>query len=589
MSDQATSNSKGKVELAKTAKAGEVKEEESKLKSESPQKGQGPAVAGVKRSLGAEAVNNQASKRVASASVTPVAGSNSAKPAVLQKKPAAASIEKSSIAPAANSVNKPKTVTKAPSTNFFSSLSTQKKPSTSTNVPASTKKPVTSSVSTEKKAASTPKPAFSFAATMASLNKPQEPEPSTIAEEVKLDETPEEKDKRLRKEERRKLRVSWKPDAALVSVRIFHHDPEEELGHDANMVRDVGDINSEGRMFKQHKDAMDLDEDEDEQPTEQAYGEWRAPSAVDFSGMPEDSRTNNFQRFGGAMAPVSPETTAMQQHEANTLVAHYFTSADIPDCPKEPSDPYTGVRAETNIGEPPGPHSVYTQRVGASTKPVVDVSAILQGLTPLLSQATSAPVQSSASTVAPPPQIPQTTDQFSALQSIFAQHSNQTQPPSQPQGTTIPAFQPPPQPSASNAQVSALLAAFQAQSQQQVLSPAPPMLFPPAAAPQPATSAPAIPDPNTLLAQLNPQLFSVLSQAQNQAQNQAQPQPTSQQSNSNATSLYEHPDRKRRREVDDHHDNKPRKGKSKYRTVPCAFYKEGKCKKGEDCTYLHEM
>jgi len=426
---------------------------------------------------------------------------------------------------------------------------------------------------------------------MASLSKPQEPEPSTITEEVKLDETPEEKDKRLRKEERRKLRVTWKPDAILVSIRTFHHDPDEELGHDANMVRDVGDINSEGRMFKQHKDAMDLDEDDDEQPTEQAYGEWRAPSAVDFSEMPEDSRTNNFLRFGGVMAPASPETITMQQHEANTLVAHYFTSADIPACPKEPTDPYTGVPAETKIGEPPGPHSVYTQRAGAPTKPVVDVSAILQGLTPLLSQATSAPVQSSASTVAPQPQVSQTTDQFSALQSIFAQHSNQTQPPSQLQGTATQTFQPPQQPSASNAQVSALLAAFQAQSQQQVLPPAPPMLFPPAAAPPPTTSAPAMPDPNALLAQLNPQLFSVLSQAQNQAQNQAQAQaqPTSQQSNSNPTSLYEHPDRKRRREGDDHHDNKPRKGKSKYRTVPCAFYKEGKCKKGEDCTYLHEM
>lgn len=43
---------------------------------------------------------------------------------------------------------------------------------------------------------------------------------------------------------------------------MFHHDPEEELGHDDNMIRDVADIKNEGRMMKLHKE-LEIDDDED--------------------------------------------------------------------------------------------------------------------------------------------------------------------------------------------------------------------------------------------------------------------------------------------------------------------------------------
>lgn len=586
--DQATFNSKSKIEQAKAAaKPGDAKTEDAKMKKDAPQRAAVPAVAGVKRSLGADAGNAHAAKRIASSSVTPPPGSNTAKPAaVLKKAPVA---EKASIVAAASNASIPKVVSKTPSANSLSSLSGQKKPPTISNGAASAKKPITVPVKVEKKAGPVSKPAFSFAEAMASLNKPPEPEPSAKQEEVsRPDETPEERAKRLRKEERRKLRVSWKPDAVLVSVRIFHHDPEEELGHDANSVLDVGDINSEGRMFKAHRDAMDIDEDDDEQPMEQDYREWKTPSVVDFSGMSEDSRTNNYKRFGGEKDPESLETAVMQQHETSTLMAHYLTNADIPPCPKEPSDPYAGVRIETKIGEAPGPNSIYTQRAAAPAKPAVDVSAILQGLTPFLNQTTSPPVQNSVPAVAPVPQMAPTNDQFSTLQNIFAQHATPMAAPPQPHMGAQP-FQPPPQPAAANPPMNALLAAFQAQSQPQAppqaAPTAPPMFFPPA----PAAGAPPVPDPNALLAQLamNPQLLSVFAQSQNQGQTAPQHQP--QPSPSNAGGHYEHPDRKRRREQDEHVDHKPRKGgKSKYRTVPCAFYKKGACKKGADCTYLHE-
>ncbi|KAI1370459.1 hypothetical protein F4677DRAFT_351426 [Hypoxylon crocopeplum] len=64
-------------------------------------------------------------------------------------------------------------------------------------------------------------------------------------------ETPEETARRLRKESRRHLRVSWKPNDELTSIRTFEHDTTEDEGRDDSMLRDARDNRSEGRMFKQ--------------------------------------------------------------------------------------------------------------------------------------------------------------------------------------------------------------------------------------------------------------------------------------------------------------------------------------------------
>lgn len=123
-----------------------------------------------------------------------------------------------------------------------------------------------------------PKPTFSFAETMANLTKPKEAPPTTKAEESRPPETEEEKKKRLRKEERRKLRVSFKPDDSLVEVRTFVHDPEEEMGHDDSMIRDVGDVGSEGRMLKMHKDLDGNDDDDDSGNSVEQLQPWNPPS-----------------------------------------------------------------------------------------------------------------------------------------------------------------------------------------------------------------------------------------------------------------------------------------------------------------------
>ena len=110
---------------------------------------------------------------------------------------------------------------------------------------------------------------------MATLNKQAEAAP-VKSEEARKPETPEEKQKRLRKEQRRKLRVSFKDDD-LVQIREFVHDPEEELGHEDSQVRDVGDSKGEGQMLKMHRDLDLMDEDEDYEPPDEVLPDWFTP------------------------------------------------------------------------------------------------------------------------------------------------------------------------------------------------------------------------------------------------------------------------------------------------------------------------
>lgn len=120
---------------------------------------------------------------------------------------------------------------------------------------------------------------------MANLNKQIVPDPIK-AEENRPPETPEEKAKRLRKEERRKLRVVFKPGNAIAEIRIFArdeeeekgYDREEELGHEDSMMRNAKDRKMEGQAFKMHKERDFMDEDEDGSPEEQALRSWSVPN-----------------------------------------------------------------------------------------------------------------------------------------------------------------------------------------------------------------------------------------------------------------------------------------------------------------------
>lgn len=112
---------------------------------------------------------------------------------------------------------------------------------------------------------------------MADLNKQKESPPSEPAENMPP-ETEEERTKRLRKEARRKLRVTWKPDDSLTEVRLFTHDPDEELGPGDHAQREAGDVKGEGSVLKLHRDLDEFDEEEDGGVREESFRDYYEPS-----------------------------------------------------------------------------------------------------------------------------------------------------------------------------------------------------------------------------------------------------------------------------------------------------------------------
>ena len=220
---------------------------------------------------------------------------------------------------------------------------------------------------------------------MAGLAKQKEEIP-VKAEESRKPETSEERMKRLRKESRRQLRVSFKSDDELVSVRTFVHDPEEEIGHDQSQVRDVGDSKGEGQMLKMHKD-LELDDDEDYEPPEDFPPLWSTPlcmfpyllisfvtkctKVTDFSGVTDEDRDRHYRTRGGIreLDATSTEREVQKSREDGTLMAMYSTLNDIPPTPREPIE---GTKIEWNpemqFGDPGDPTRVSNECL----KPVVN-------------------------------------------------------------------------------------------------------------------------------------------------------------------------------------------------------------------------
>lgn len=199
-----------------------------------------------------------------------------------------------------------------------------------------------------------------IASLLDSINAPKAPEPlvpvSRETRESGTPEAPEEKAKRLRKEARRKLRVSWKPEEELVQVRIFHKDDEEDEGRGTNMIRDAADDRSEGMVLKQRANEEE-DEDDDDIP----YQPWLGPIETDFSSLAEDVRSKNYVTRGGTVTFATDEQQRIAEREQRELMAIYTDIDDIPATPKSPLPEMATTNSEAKTGYLPRDNATFEE------------------------------------------------------------------------------------------------------------------------------------------------------------------------------------------------------------------------------------
>ncbi|KAF3006843.1 hypothetical protein E8E13_010727 [Curvularia kusanoi] len=470
------------------------------------------------------------------------------------------------------------------SSNIFASLNASKKPASTTTAPMATKstaqsKTITAAVKDKKPAAPAKPSGFSFASTMAALTKPKELETApTKTEKDVPNETPEQKAKRLRKEARRHLRVTFRPDASLVAIKYFSHDPEEELGHEENFTRDAGDLGGEGHMFKQHKE---LEEDEDDEDDETDYRPWKEPSQVDFSVVDPEERKRNYKPYGGGeQEPVCPEREANMQREKDILMVFYTSPSDIPPSPHEPPEQSEDSAAPvTMFGTPPDKCFERAPKPPVSAAaPTLDFSSLESIVAQLANQnqpAATAPTPVQPVYAPPAPTAAPPVDLASLLASL-----QQQQPPAAPaqpaapapaQLPALPAGVPPPPPGAPPAELTAFMAAMQAQMGSGAMPPMPPG-FPPMFPGAPFGFPPQLPP------QLDGTAYSQPTQDQYYQQDYQQ--------NNGGT----------KRPRDDGNNNtqggqgKKHKITGKpHKVLPCKFFQKGACNKGDNCTYVHDL
>ncbi|KAF7117351.1 hypothetical protein CNMCM5793_006100 [Aspergillus hiratsukae] len=489
-----------------------------------------PEIAGSKRPREGETNGQGAPKRmVVTSNIKPVAKASNATTNGPVKRPQEAAQENKSAA----AVSRPKAniIAPKPTSLFGSLISASKRPGTSNAERAAAAAAAKTSPPAEKKETQTapPKPTFSFGDIMADLNKQKETE-SVEPTEDRPPESEEERQKRLRKEARRKLRVTWKPDDSLTEIRLFTHDPDEELTPGDRSQGEIGDIKGEGSALKLHRDLDDLEDDDDGVIREENLMDYSEPSEIDKGDMASDDRSRNYIKRGGTQEPSSPEKQAQEHREATTLMVFYTSAADIPPSPKEPpqADVEGPVTEVTSFGELPDHIKVRQERyyslVNPKPAPVAAAPPIAQNnqfdISNLLKIIQNASQQQSTPPPPPPPPPPQPASQapMSDLERTISMFRQQ-----QPQVPQIPQF-----PSVSQAPATQgidfqkLLAVMSAQNQ---MPPAP-------IVPQVQPSQPA----------MAPNLAAIISQFANQNQQAGSSQPSGQH--------YEEPERKRMRELD---------------------------------------
>ncbi|KAK4042699.1 hypothetical protein C8A01DRAFT_44319 [Parachaetomium inaequale] len=147
-------------------------------------------------------------------------------------------------------------------------------------------------------------------------------------------ETPEERERRLRKERRRGLRVAFKTGDALVEVREFTRHPEEIA--EGNMARNVRidgrDKNSEeSEMMKRLRGGQGI------KALEINDREWEEPTAINFTtNIPQEKREKTYVTCGGLKVFETDEQKLTRERESKELMVIYHNRADIPPNPRSP-------------------------------------------------------------------------------------------------------------------------------------------------------------------------------------------------------------------------------------------------------------
>ncbi|KAH6697279.1 hypothetical protein F5X68DRAFT_125952 [Plectosphaerella plurivora] len=210
-------------------------------------------------------------------------------------------------------------------------------------------------------------------------------------------ETPEQRAKRLRKESRRRLRVTWKPEPELTQVRIFHKEAAED---ENNMTQDAADDRSEGMMLKQ-RTFTDEDDDEDD---EMSGRTWVDPVVADLSSIPQEYRAKAYVTRGGTLTFHTDEQKAMEEREQKELMVIYTDVADIPPTPKSPVPEPAIPNSDVEVGRLPQDGDFYQEmqvrwrevqqhgpdaaayfaktRLSAKADPAAKLQSILGGMQP---------------------------------------------------------------------------------------------------------------------------------------------------------------------------------------------------------------
>jgi len=300
--------------------------------------------------LGATASSSQASSKSGT-----VAGATQSKPALTKPRPSAGilpgksravskpapKIEPTKSEPVKSDTGKPSTTEDKQNVKVEQKKATVK-PESKPEIP---KPPKPSSVSAS---------LGGIASLLDSINAPKpqaKPPPKDPKEDREKKETPEERAKRLKKEARRRLRVSWKADEELEQVRYFHKEDEEDSGFDSRMTRDAADDKGEGMVLKRRGKV--LDEDEEDEEDELPYRPWLDPTPMDFSNIPEDYRKKTYTTRGGDLIVNTKEQKFMAEREQKVLIAIYQDISDIPPTPKSPLANRAEPIVETKIGHLP--------------------------------------------------------------------------------------------------------------------------------------------------------------------------------------------------------------------------------------------